>query len=142
MSVVTGMKLRRLPQEEFGPLAFDVMRDVFAMHAELGRFFDEKIYQRELARRRTDVRREVPVEVSFASFRKRYFLDAVVGEGGLFEFKAHEASAPRVAVKLTAFSEELDAFETHARRFFRHTALEAMLWINISRTHVTLTTLQ
>ena len=261
MPIVTGLKFRRLTQEEFGAVAFEVMRDVFEIHQEFGRFFDEKIYKRELARRRADVRLEVPVDVLFESFKKRYFLDVVVGEGGLFEFKANEAAgprdraqlthylhlcdlghgklvnmrpgqvehefvntmftrverlrfelstgqwnravpgasrveeilisllrdwgtglewplyeealthflggelaviqdvevlnsgvslgvqrlrlaAPRVAVKLTTFSENLDAFEIHARRFLRHAALDALLWANISRTHVTLTTLQ
>ena len=261
MPILTGLKFRRLTQEKFGGVAFEVMREVFEIHKEFGRFFDEKIYKRELARRRGDVRLEVPVDVSFETFRKRYFLDAVVGDGGLFEFKATEASAPRdraqlvhylhlcdlahgklvntrpgqvehefvnttltfadrlqfeisgerwnrivpgatrveeilvplvrdwgiglelplyedalahflggeaavicdvevlgngvslgvqrlrlaaprVAFKLTAFSEHLDAFETHARRFLRHTALDAILWANIARNRVTLTTLE
>jgi GxxExxY protein len=261
MAVVMGSKLRRLTQAEFGSVAFEVMRDVFAIHEEFGRFFDEKIYKRELARRRPDVRMEVPVDILFESFRKRYFLDFVAGEGGLFEFKATEAStprdraqlthylhlcdlahgklvnmrpgqvehefvntaltcserlsfelsaerwsrdlsgasrveevlvpllrdwgvglelplyeealthflggeaavnhdvevlgngaslgvqrlrlaAPRVAFKVTAFSEHLDAFEAHARRFLQHTALDGILWINIARDRVTLTSIR
>ena len=92
MPIVTGLQLRRLTQEAFRGMAFEVMREVFEIHKEFGRFFDEKIYKRELARRRADVRLEVPVDVSFESFRKRYLFDAVVDDGGLF------AREPRCAV--------------------------------------------
>ena len=47
-----------------------------------------------------------------------------------------------LAFKLTAFSGQLDAFESHARRFLHHTALDAILWINIARERLTFPTLQ
>jgi hypothetical protein len=56
MAVTLPIPIRRLSQSEFGELAFDVMRHVFAIHNEIGRFFDEKIYKRELARRLPRVR--------------------------------------------------------------------------------------
>jgi hypothetical protein len=104
-----GSKLRRLTQAECGSVAFELMRDVFEIHQEFGRFFDEKIYKRELARRRADVGME-----------------------------------PRSVwrIKVTAFSEHLDAFEAHARRFLQHTALNGILWINIARNRVTLTSVR
>ena len=92
-----------MTQAEFGGVAFELMRHVFEIHPEFGRFFDEKIYKRELARRRADLRMEVPVDVSFESFRKRYLIDAVVGEKGVFEFKATEASKPRDRAQLTHY---------------------------------------
>ena len=41
-----------------------------------------------------------------------------------------------------ALSETLEVFEIHARRFLRHTALDAILWLSIARTKITLTTLE
>ena len=38
----------RLDEVSFGKIAYDVMRCVFDIHNEFGRFFDEKIYKREL----------------------------------------------------------------------------------------------
>lgn len=48
----------------------------------------------------------------------------------------------RAAIKVTALSEELDAFERHARRFLSHTTLAAVHWVNITRRCVSLKTLQ
>ena len=76
------------------------MADVFAIRNELGRFFDEVIYKQALAARRPDVELEVPVDISFKDFSKRYFLDALVARGGLIEFKASETLSPRHKAQL------------------------------------------
>ena len=85
----------RISKKEFGELSYAVMEQVFAIHHEYGRFFDEKIYKRELAKRMREVLLETPVEVTFQSFLKRYYLDVLVHGSGLFEFKAVEAFVPR-----------------------------------------------
>ena len=71
------------------------MGHVFAIHREFGRFFDESIYKRELARRMAGVQLEVPIEVSFDPFRAWYRLDVLVRGGAVFEFKAVEALVER-----------------------------------------------
>jgi GxxExxY protein len=95
MPVSLPMPLRRLSQRDFAEIASEVMRHVFAIHNEIGRFFDEKIYKRELAHRLPGIRLEVPIEIAFDSFRKQYFIDVLAGDGALFEFKAVEALAGR-----------------------------------------------
>lgn len=95
--------IRRLSQREFGELAFEVMRHVYAIHNEIGRFFDENIYKRERARRVGDVRLEAPVVVTFDSFQKRYFLDVLVSDAGVFEFKASQALAPSHRAQLLQY---------------------------------------
>ena len=40
--------------------------------------------------------------------------------------------ALRVAFKVTSFAENIDPFETHALRFLRHVALDAISWVNIT----------
>jgi GxxExxY protein len=87
--------MRRLSQAEFGDLAYGVMRCLFEIHNEMGRFFDEKIYKRDLAHRFPGVQLEVPVEVRHESFSKTYYLDVLVADGGVFEFKAAEAIVPK-----------------------------------------------
>ncbi len=56
--------------EECKARAYEVMRHVFDVHAELGRLFHEKIYQREIAYRVPDARCEVAVDVRFEDFCK------------------------------------------------------------------------
>jgi len=64
-----------LDQFVFGKIAYDVMQCVFDIHSEFGRFFDEKIYKRELGRRFPGTELEVPIDLRFESFHMLYFLD-------------------------------------------------------------------
>jgi GxxExxY protein len=95
MPIIRPIETRRISQEEFGRLAYEVKGHVIAIHNDFGRFFDEKIYKKELADRLSGVELEVPVTVVFGSFSKTYYLDVLVNRGGLFEFKAAESIHPR-----------------------------------------------
>jgi GxxExxY protein len=88
MPISVDAKLVRLSQAEFGEIAYRVMQEVFAMHAKLGRLFDEQVYQHALATQVADLKREVKIEVRFRDFRKQYFMDAVIANGAVFELKA------------------------------------------------------
>ena len=90
MPVTLKVPLRRLSQSEFGDIAYEVIRHAFAIHHELGRFFDERIYKNELARRMPGVTLEVPIEIDFESFHKCLYLDMLVDAGAVFEFKTVE----------------------------------------------------
>lgn len=103
MPIHVDAPIRRLCQQEFGDLAYRVMDEVFRIHAELGRFFDEGVYKKALAIRFPNVRLEVPVIVTHKTFRKRYSLDVLVGDGGLFEFKAADALSPRNRAQLVNY---------------------------------------
>jgi len=95
MPIRVSAKTHRLDQNDFGRITYDVMRCVFDIHNEFGRFFDEKIYKRELGRRYPGTQLEVPIEVEFESFRKYYFLDALIDGGAAFEFKTVESLTDR-----------------------------------------------
>src|SRR5437667_11223204 len=100
MPVTLRIPIRRLSQAEFGELAYSVMGCIFEIHHDLGRFFDEKIYKRELANRFADVQLEFPIEVSHASFRKLQYIDVLVAGDGPFELKTIEAISPRHSAQL------------------------------------------
>lgn len=87
--------VRRLSQGEFQELSYAVMGQVFEIHNEFGRFFDERIYKRELACRFPGVELEFPVAISHGTFSTTYYLDALIGNGGAFEFKAADVLTPR-----------------------------------------------
>jgi GxxExxY protein len=95
MPITCRDPLTPLTRQTFGSLSYDIFGDILAIRQELGRFFDEKHYKRALALRRQDVKVEVPVTVSYQTFEKRYFLDALVAAGALIEFKATETLTPR-----------------------------------------------
>ena len=95
MPIMPLHPVRRLTQDEFAELSYEVMRCVFEIHNEFGRFFDEKIYKRELASRFPRVEIEFPIAVTHRTFSTTYYLDALVADGGAFEFKAVEELVPR-----------------------------------------------
>lgn len=95
MPITVGARLRAMDEEEFQAVVYATMRHVFAVHNEMGRLFDEKIYQREIARRVANAAREVPVTVSFEDFSKTFYLDLLVEAGAVFEFKAVDTLAER-----------------------------------------------
>ena len=95
MPIAVHAALRRLSQAEFGELAYRAMGCLFEIHQDLGRLFDEQVYQRELAHRMPEARVGTPIEVTHGSFRKRYFLDVLLGPGALLELKTVEALVPR-----------------------------------------------
>lgn len=76
----------------FHEVDYRVMRHVFDIQNELGRFCHESIYQAELAHRCIGegllVVAEGEIVVTQASFRKSYFLDALLNGGAIYELKA------------------------------------------------------
>lgn len=88
MPVTVHAELRDVSYEQASRVAYEVMHCIFSIHNELGRFFDEAIYRDEVARRMTEVRAEVLIEVKFDDFRKAYFIDLLAENAFLFELKA------------------------------------------------------
>lgn len=88
MPITIGAEIRRLSQDEFGRIAYDVIRHAFDVHRELGRLFVEEVYHAELAHRCPNAQTEVPVKVSFDGFSKLYSIDLLVDGGAPFEIKA------------------------------------------------------
>lgn len=95
MPVRVHAETRRMDQEEFGRVAYEVMNCVFGLHNELGRFFHEDIYRGQIVRCLPGAQRQVQIEVCFLDFRKDYFMDLLVSGGAVFELKAVQALTER-----------------------------------------------
>ncbi|MDX2040835.1 MAG: GxxExxY protein [Acidobacteriota bacterium] len=103
MPIIVNTPTKRLDQVVFGKIAYEVMGYVFDIHREFGRFFDEKIYKQELARRVPNTQLEVPIQVTFESFGKTYFLDVLVEGSAPFEFKTVESLVARHRSQLLSY---------------------------------------
>ena len=88
MPVTLECPVERMSQDDFGRVAYAVMRLCFEVRAEFGAFFDERIYAAEIARRIEGARQEFAIHVSFGGFKTTYFLDLFVSPGAAFELKA------------------------------------------------------
>lgn len=100
MPVVVHAELRRPTQEEFAAISYDVMHHLFAIHNEFGRFLREEIYKQELLVRRNGIQLEVPIDVSFGRFTKRYEMDVLADHCAVFELKTVEFLAPQHRAQL------------------------------------------
>lgn len=85
----------RISQNDFKLLASEVMRHVFDIHNDYGRFFDELVYKKELADRMSGVVLELEIIVTHGTFSKTYYVDVLINQSGLFEFKASDTLHPR-----------------------------------------------
>ncbi len=87
MPVKVHADIRHLDQDEFGQIAYHVMDHAFAIHNELGRFFNDDIYRDAVAARVAESSTEVLIEVLFDDFRKKYYMDLLVQQGAVVELK-------------------------------------------------------
>jgi GxxExxY protein len=95
MPVECEVEISSTGQERFHDVDKVLMRHAFDMHNTMGRFFDERIYQDELANRccecGVEAHREVLVRVGYRDFSKDYYLDLLVERGMIYELKATQS---------------------------------------------------
>lgn len=95
MPIKHDFPVQVLSQDEFHAIDRTVMRFSFDIQNEFGRFYDERIYQQELAFRcqseGLEVLLESVIRVLHGDFEKRYYLDMLVNSGAVYELKASEA---------------------------------------------------
>ncbi|NIS38718.1 GxxExxY protein [Candidatus Saccharibacteria bacterium] len=92
MPIQLGVKTTEISHDDYHTIDYEVMGIVFSIHRESGRFWNEKIYQNELAYRcqkagLKDVATEVPIYVSYKDFIKTYSIDLLINNV-IFELKA------------------------------------------------------
>ena len=102
MPIVVHAETRRLSQEEFGAMAYDVVRCLFEIHNRFGRLFDEQVYRREVARRCNGLP-EVPVEATHSGFQTFLYIDLLVAQGAVFELKAVDSLHDRHRAQLLQY---------------------------------------
>ena len=90
MPIRLPFPITALEQEDFGEIAYDVMEVAFQIHQNLGRFFDESVYQTAIAAKFDVASVEAPIAVSHQDFVKLYAIDLVVNQNAIFELKTAE----------------------------------------------------
>jgi GxxExxY protein len=95
MPVQLEQPIKALSEQEFHALDFQVMRLAFDIQNQLGRFYDEKIYQHELIRacqrNGLTARAEVKIRLTYKSFEKDLFIDLLLNSGAIYELKTASA---------------------------------------------------
>ena len=90
MPIASQYKFSILDESRFKEIDYEVMGAAYRIHNDLGCLFHEKIYKQELAgilRATMTCDLEVAVNVSYQEFFKPFYIDAVVQQGLICEFK-------------------------------------------------------
>ena len=95
MPVQVEQPINALSEQEFHDLDFQVMRLAFDVHNQMGRFYDEKIYQNELVRlcqhNGIETSSEVKICLTHQTFKKKLFIDLLLNHGAIYELKTAAA---------------------------------------------------
>lgn len=92
MPIKHEINITPISEDDFHQLDYKVMDLAFSIHNEMGRFWDEKIYQNELARRCREigfekVLTEVPVYACYEDFERLYLIDLLINNSVVYELK-------------------------------------------------------
>ncbi|MFA7257571.1 MAG: GxxExxY protein [Kiritimatiellales bacterium] len=97
MPIQLEQPIKALSEQEFHDLDFQVMRLAFDIQNQLGRFYDEKIYQKELLRacliNGIQANAEVKICLAHKAFKKDLFIDLLLNYGAIYELKTASAIA-------------------------------------------------
>jgi len=98
MPIFASSPISVFDQDAFHAVDKVVTGCAFAVHNELGRYLDERLYQVELAARlqehKLTAEREMQITLALDDFRREYFVDLFVNGGVIIETKAVEAFVP------------------------------------------------
>lgn len=92
MPIEYAFKPQIISKNDFYAIDYQVMGLAFSIHKDLGRLWNEKIYQNELAYRChkagfEKVATEVLIKVSYLDFLKCYYIDLVLNDAVIYELK-------------------------------------------------------
>lgn len=91
MPIKPSVEMQPISREDFHTLDYEVTGMAFSIHNDFGRFWNEKIYQNELADRCQkagfeNVATEVPIAVAYGEFSKVYKIDLLI-KNVIYELK-------------------------------------------------------
>jgi GxxExxY protein len=91
--IIKNTNFKAISEDEFHIVDYRVMSLAFALHNEFGRFYNERIYQNELALRcKKDgfefVETEVPIRLVYKTFSKTFFIDLLIDNSVIYELKS------------------------------------------------------
>ncbi|HEX9970709.1 MAG TPA: GxxExxY protein [bacterium] len=95
MPIEYQFKPNIISKHDFYAIDYQVMGLVFSIHNELGRLWNEKIYQNELAYRCqkagfAKVATEVVIKVSYLDFLKCFYVDLIFNDAVIYELKTSQ----------------------------------------------------
>ena len=92
MPISHSVRIKEVSDKKFYAIDYKVMELAFSIHREMGRFWNEKIYQNELASRcqqagLKNVVTEIPIKVSYWDFNTFYYADLLLENAVIYELK-------------------------------------------------------
>lgn len=99
MPIHVPSQIKVLDQQEYHALNHRVLRIVFDVHNDFGRFLNETLFKREIAVRCAEAgilpaERELRIQLVHDSFQKDYLMDLLIANSLMIEAKTCEAIVP------------------------------------------------
>ncbi|MBN2702576.1 MAG: GxxExxY protein [Pontiellaceae bacterium] len=95
MPIIVQHPAQTLSEKEFHELDYNIMKLSFGIHNELGRFYDENIYQAELYRRclneKIPATQEFEAKLIYEDYVKSLYIDLFINNSTVYELKACKA---------------------------------------------------
>ncbi len=95
MGIKFNKNINHISKDEYHDLDYKIMGLAFRVHKELGKFWNEKVYQYSLAKlckeNGFDVDVEVPIIITFKNYIKRYYIDILINNSIIYELKATDS---------------------------------------------------
>ncbi len=95
MGIKFNKIINHITKDEYHNLDYEIMGLAFRVHKELGKFWNENIYQYYFAKvckeSGFNVDIEVPIIISFNNFIKRYYIDILINNSIIYELKATDS---------------------------------------------------
>ena len=92
MGIKFNKNLDYISSDVFHKTDYKVMRIAYDLHNEIGKFFNEKVYQNALAylckKAGIQIDNEIPVSVFYKDFKKTYYIDLIVNNSIIYELKS------------------------------------------------------
>jgi len=87
MPIQCKEEIKLITEQEFHKIDYDIMNTVFSIHNSLGRFLDEKLYNKALTEMIPGSHREVEISVLHKDYTKKYYLDILIENSVIYELK-------------------------------------------------------
>jgi GxxExxY protein len=98
MPISCPLEVLPLSNKEFDVLDRQVLAHAYACQNDLGRLYDESLYENDLTTRLSDaglrVNAQIPILITHQDFLKRYRVDLMVNESALYDLKTVQAFTP------------------------------------------------
>ena len=99
MPIDCPIEVEKISKDTYHKIDYRVMGIIYGVHNDLGRLYDEKIYQQAIINRCREAGliadQGIPINVIHENFQKKYIIDIIINHSIIYELKTVSAFNPQ-----------------------------------------------